>query len=438
MKSLELWTFILLFCSASCDLYSSVVGLEKLLQTENKIIQIYRSFVFKTEQQISELKRQIEKLEKEHKNTTIYENDPFISFHLVKRILVEWAAVENVLSDRLLQETRDNITELQISNDFPTNEDLSGTADAINLISDIYNIEITSLADGVMNGIQYPSHLSAYDCYILGIQSYLRNDFHHTYSWLDEALKRFRNDRNTADADMIEKALDIKAYSAYKLGDLSIALNITTELLNHYPNNSEAPGNIEYYKYMLNRKEVPKPKVIQHSMPDSDIAYRNICRKTILSPVEITPQLKCHYVHNDVPFLRLAPLKEEEAFLNPRIVLFKDALYDSEIKLLKEMVKSELHSALVVNTEEDGDEIYSINRVAQLNWIKRNDHPRMRTILQRAEDMTKLDPYCTDCTEDLQVVNYAVGGLYKPHFDSLEDYGLRYVEKGDRIATLLY
>nr|XP_024216017.1 prolyl 4-hydroxylase subunit alpha-1-like [Halyomorpha halys] len=262
MKLTLLWNLMMLFCSASTDLYSSVVGLEKLLQTESSIIQIYQSFMSKTEQQIAELKRQIEKLEKEHEKTTRYLSDPFSSFHLVRRILIEWSSVENVLSDSLIQEVKSKMTELKSSTDFPSEQDLTGSSDAINLISDTYNIEITSLANGIINGIQYPSQLSANDCYAMGVQSYIKNDFYRAYSWMDEALERFCKERNPANPDIIETSLGIKAYSAYQLGDLTGALNITIELLKYYPNNTHAPGNIEYYTYMLNRKEVPKTERI--------------------------------------------------------------------------------------------------------------------------------------------------------------------------------
>lgn len=36
---------------------------------------------------------------------------------------------------------------------------------------------------------------------------------------------------------------------------------------------------------------------------------------------------------------RIAPLKEEEAYLDPRIVLYRDALFDPEIEIFKKLAQ---------------------------------------------------------------------------------------------------
>ena len=40
----------------------------------------------------------------------------------------------------------------------------------------------------------------------------------------------------------------------------------------------------------------------------------------------------CRYNHKNSPFLTIAPLKEEVILLNPRVTLFREAIYDSEIE----------------------------------------------------------------------------------------------------------
>ena len=45
--------------------------------------------------------------------------------------------------------------------------------------------------------------------------------------------------------------------------------------------------------------------------------------------------LKCRYNHHNSPFLIIAPLKEEMLSLVPKVSIFRDALYDIEIELLK-------------------------------------------------------------------------------------------------------
>ena len=46
-------------------------------------------------------------------------------------------------------------------------------------------------------------------------------------------------------------------------------------------------------------------------------------------------KLRCRYNHHNSPFLTIAPLKEEMLSLVPKISIFREAISDSEIELLK-------------------------------------------------------------------------------------------------------
>lgn len=45
--------------------------------------------------------------------------------------------------------------------------------------------------------------------------------------------------------------------------------------------------------------------------------------------------LFCRYYHRGNPYLIIGPLKVEEAYLDPRIVIFHDVIFDDEIATLK-------------------------------------------------------------------------------------------------------
>lgn len=67
--------------------------------------------------------------------------------------------------------------------------------------------------------------------------------------------------------------------------------------------------------------------------------YEMLCRNEILlSPAELS-KLKCKYVTNNSYFLKIAPLKLEEAFLKPYIVIYHEVMYDDEIDFVKKMAK---------------------------------------------------------------------------------------------------
>lgn len=67
--------------------------------------------------------------------------------------------------------------------------------------------------------------------------------------------------------------------------------------------------------------------------------YEQLCRKEIELSISVRSKLRCRYVNYGKPFLLLAPLKEEEAYLNPRILLFREAMYPSEINIIKSMAQ---------------------------------------------------------------------------------------------------
>lgn len=47
-------------------------------------------------------------------------------------------------------------------------------------------------------------------------------------------------------------------------------------------------------------------------------------------------------------------------------------------------------------------------------WLRNEEHPVVHKISQRVEDVTGLT---VATAEELQVVNYGIGGHYEPHFD---------------------
>lgn len=70
--------------------------------------------------------------------------------------------------------------------------------------------------------------------------------------------------------------------------------------------------------------------------------YLKLCRRDIQLPVHVQSKLKCRYVHKNKPYLKIAPLKEEEAYLEPRILLYRDIMYPNEIEILKQLAQSKV------------------------------------------------------------------------------------------------
>lgn len=130
-------------------------------------------------------------------------------------------------------------------------------------------------------------------------------------------------------------------------GNLKKALDLTLELLAILPNHERALGNLAYYEAALKNgtTDIEKSNQSQKSAtstmldPDERDRYQMLCRNENLMSVEISSKLRCRYTNNNNPYLLIAPLKEEEAYLSPRIILYRDVLYDNEIQTIKTMAQ---------------------------------------------------------------------------------------------------
>lgn len=54
---------------------------------------------------------------------------------------------------------------------------------------------------------------------------------------------------------------------------------------------------------------------------------------------KIEGRLRCRYITNNAPFLLLQPIKMEEAYLKPRIVIYHDVITEDEIETVKKMAQ---------------------------------------------------------------------------------------------------
>lgn len=66
--------------------------------------------------------------------------------------------------------------------------------------------------------VSYSSQMTAHDCFEMGRQSYMHEDYYHTLLWMNEAMARLTN--NTDDITKIAKAdiLEYLAFSIFKQG----------------------------------------------------------------------------------------------------------------------------------------------------------------------------------------------------------------------------
>lgn len=107
------------------------------------------------------------------------------------------------------------------------------------------------------------------------------------------------------------------------------------------------------------------------------------------------------------------------------------------MELVKRLAKPRFRRATVQNYKTGELEVANY-RISKSAWLKDHEHPYIKAIGERVEDMTGLT---MSTAEELQVVNYGIGGHYEPHFDFArreETNAFKSLGTGNRIATVLF
>ncbi|KAF5298234.1 hypothetical protein FQR65_LT09745 [Abscondita terminalis] len=436
-----------------CELYTALVDLKEVLQSESVLINSLENYIQSEEKKLELLQKYLSIYKKQHTEASddveTYIANPINAYLLVKRLTTDWHHVESLMNMNIGQDYLKNISTYKEYLKFPTEEDLNGAAVALTRLQDTYNLDTSALARGELNGVKYSSELSAADCFELGRQSYNNGDFYHTQLWMREADSRLTSEANKT----VEKTdiLEYLAFSTYKQGNLPLALDLTNKLLEIFPAHPRALGNKGYYEEELEKLNNLKikgddessdvlvndePAFPKSETPEREL-YEQLCRGDVTTDIQISSKLKCFYVNNNNPFLRIAPFKMEEAFPEPRIVVFHDVMSDSEIETVKKLARPRFRRATVQNYKT-GELETAQYRISKSAWLKEEEHEHIRSICKRVQDMTGLT---METAEELQVVNYGIGGHYEPHFDFArkeETNAFKSLGTGNRIATVLF
>ncbi|BFF93066.1 prolyl 4-hydroxylase subunit alpha-1-like [Drosophila madeirensis] len=443
------------------ELYTALAEMEELLETESVLITNLEGYIRVQEDKLSFLKNKMDEYQREHADAasdiTAYVSNPINAYLLTKRLTTDWRQVENLMEHDVGTDFLQNLTQYRNVLKFPSDEDLNGAAVALLRLQDTYQLDTSSVARGKLNGIQYSTEMSSDDCFELGRQSYVNNDYHHTVLWMNEAMSRMLEEPlNQTQTFTRADVLEYLAFSTYKEGNVESALVMTNELLQLLPNHERANGNKRFYeKEIAHQKEMKKMKGDDGTdeMPVSDLpvarsdtgelgvkerkSYEMLCRGELKPSPTYMRSLRCRYVTNNVPFLRLGPLKLEEAHKDPYIVIYHDAMYDSEMDLIKRMARPRFRRATVQNSVTGALETANY-RISKSAWLKTDEDSVIAKVVQRTADMTGLD---MESAEELQVVNYGIGGHYAPHFDFArreEKRAFEGLNLGNRIATVLF
>ncbi|XP_071808106.1 prolyl 4-hydroxylase subunit alpha-1-like isoform X1 [Asterias amurensis] len=452
-----------LIATVHAEVFTSLVDLEHVIYTENSMLDALREYIKNEELKLDRIKELTEKLQKAN-NEAIQDPEHYLSHPvnallLVKRFIWEWTEVENTV--RLDRPKTDYLVNISQYRDyFPANEDLKGSGAALLRLQDTYRLDTKAIADGNIEGTWKSPTLNAHECFEIGRIAYNANDYFHSKLWMTEALDKVNSEGDETTVDKTD-VLDYLSFVLYMSGDMEQALEYTDALLKLDPNHERGNSNKKYFDYHLSQKKKrgefkdgeedddeeegwveDTPKTEEELKPNSSperITYEALCRGD--PGAEKAPRnrriLKCRYNHYNNPRLLLRPAKEEVVFDHPRLIIYHDILSDYEIKKVKSLAAPRLNRATIQNSVT-GKLEYADYRISKSAWLREELDPVVSVIRQRVSDYSGLE---LKTAEELQVVNYGIGGHYEPHFDFArkeETNAFKELGTGNRIATMLF
>jgi len=441
-------------------LFTSSTDLQNLVITQTELVTKLHKYLEEEASRLDKLQRVVKQYENLRDNAAQsgdkFVGNPLNSYLLIKRLTSDWKTLQGMLDGAAGEKLFTNLTEQRDSLQllWPSDEDLNGAAVGLMRLQDTYRLDTDNLARGILNGQNYGPTLSAHDCFELGRQAYNNGDYFHTNIWMEQAMKLFHEEeeKTISQSDILEYL----AFSSYMSGNIRRALKLTNQMLHMEPDHPRGWGNKQYYEETLEKKGATYLKRGEDGLGDADevvnilkerkrredelgeerVHYEQLCRGEEFITEEQRAQMICRYNFGKHAFLKIGPLKEEEVFLNPRIVLFHEFLTNSEIETIKSMATPRFKRATVQNylTGELETANYRISKTA---WLKEEEHADVGHVYTRTHQLTGLN---METSEELQVSNYGIGGHYEPHFDFArreEKNAFASLGTGNRIATLL-
>lgn len=228
------------------------------------------------------------------------------------------------------------ISKLSKQKTIPTSEDLDMAALGILKLQKVYKLKTEDLASGQLTPQTLKSSsMTASDCFEIGKISYLNEDYDNAVSWLQKSLDLF--DENSLQNSLVqrESILEYLIYVFIRQKNSKKAQKLALEIAKIL--------SVEELRAIDNfQKELPTKKI-----PKSDDNFENLledyeagCRGELKLPENVTKSLQCRYTHNNIDFLRIAPLKLEEVHKpQPYIVIYHQVVSNNEIELIKELGK---------------------------------------------------------------------------------------------------
>uniref|UniRef100_A0A1I8PH27 procollagen-proline 4-dioxygenase n=1 Tax=Stomoxys calcitrans TaxID=35570 RepID=A0A1I8PH27_STOCA len=410
--------------------YASVAGLETLLKTEQILLADLKNYVDMTKQSLEMFEKEILKIEAEHQmaaaDTENYLTNPVNAYKLIKRLHNDWQKHEEHFEkakDHLPQwKTKSNFLEL------PNDKDFEESALALVRLQKTYNLDVSHVASGILNGVKYGTDMSWSDCLLLGQQLINVKAYNQTKAWIEESMRRYNVETSKAINDYSLDFMEKLGENLMKTGNTEEAMSIFRSLVLKDPKRLSTVSKLYDNTYIL--PEQYEEERDYHKTEEFKL-YEKVCREEITrSPAELR-HLRCrHYRGVDNAF-SLSPFKIEEINEDPYVMLVHDIISSQQAEKIKELGAPRLERSLVRNTGGEGSLLRNY-RISKQAWVEYSAHPYTEKLIRDLHYATGLQ---TESSEPLQVANYGLGGHYEPHLDH---YTSVTAEQSNRMSTSIF
>ncbi|XP_017076211.1 prolyl 4-hydroxylase subunit alpha-2 [Drosophila eugracilis] len=449
LRSVLLLVLHQLVCSVSgVEFFSSINEMTKVFGYEQKMLLHMQRFLAENQGKLDFLKARLREFESERDEArewgSAYLESPINQYLLNKRLTVDWQRVENLMEASTGEKPLNRLRKLRNRETMPDKKELDGAIDGLLRLQYVYRLKAKDLVRGVLDGVDYGTQLNSEHC--VDIARLALRDQHPqlAHSWLIEAKDRLSGGERAKELKPQILALLVQAKK--ELEDFRGLNDTYQELISIHPVSEEHVRNYETFMETLREKSLlNESKTILEHPPipreDEPVGEFQAYSLTCSGHWQLTPKekrhLRCGYVTETHPFLWIAPLKAEELFQDPLLVLYHDVIYQSEIDVIRKLTNNRLVRATITGNNES---VVSNVRTSQITFIPATAHKVLATIDQRVADMTNLN---MKYAEDHQFANYGIGGHYGQHTDwfyqTSFDAGLvSSPEMGNRIATVLF
>ncbi|XP_013181599.1 PREDICTED: prolyl 4-hydroxylase subunit alpha-2-like [Papilio xuthus] len=447
--------FLICYCKLSlwteAEVYTAVTELAPLLHTLDRTIEDLEYFIEKEKKSADTLITQLNiyKMEKKlaSKDYSEYLENPVNAYTLIKRLTsdIDYLTlnIQNITKDDTINLRHEDLV-------YPTIEDLIGSALALSRLQSTYALNVTKLAEKRLNNESFGIPMTVNDCFKLGQTLYQHKKFKHSLEWFIEALRKYKRENETYGVSEID-ILNYISYALYYADNAKTVFKSTKQILNidkeyaiKIEDSISALESIEMLEEIpitedTSEEDDEGSEEYQRYFIKEQFVYEALCRGEIDLPTEVTKRLKCSYLTDTHPFLKLAPIKTEQLYIEPDVFVFYNVISDEEIEQLKILSKERLKRSEVAGYSDFTNDTIAKYRISKTAWLYDVDSSVAARVSRRAAYFTG---FSTASAEPLQIVNYGLGGHFSPHFDfflsDTEPDLPKMKEYGNRIATTIF